>query len=59
MDALACTADEGRDTLRKAMGSCEYAMIHRYPNGETHLRYLEIQLSRMALDFTVFAFGLN
>lgn len=23
VDALACTGDEGRDTLRKAVGSCE------------------------------------
>ena len=38
VDALACTGDEGRDTLRKAVGSCEGALIRGYPNGETHLR---------------------
>ena len=38
MDALARAGDEGRGTLRKAMGSCEQALIRGYPNGETHLR---------------------
>ena len=28
-------AEEGRVKLRKAMGSCTKALIHRYPNGET------------------------
>ena len=37
VDALACTGDEGRDTLRKVAGSCESALIRKYPNGETHL----------------------
>ena len=35
MDALAPRADEGRDKLRKAVGSGKYTLIHRYPNGET------------------------
>ncbi len=36
VDALAPGGDEGRGTLRKAMGSRERALIHGYPNGETH-----------------------
>jgi hypothetical protein len=36
VDALAPGGDEGRGTLRKAMGSREQALIHGYPNGETH-----------------------
>ena len=36
-DALASRGDEGRGTLRKAMGSREQALIHGYPNGETRL----------------------
>jgi len=36
VDALASRGDEGRGTLRKAMGSCEQALIRGYPNGETH-----------------------
>ncbi len=35
MDALALRGDEGRGTLRKAMGSREQALIRGYPNGET------------------------
>ena len=35
MDALAPRADEGRDKLRKAVGSGKYTSIHRFPNGET------------------------
>ena len=38
VDALARAGDEERGTLRKAVGSCEGALIHGYPNGETHLR---------------------
>ena len=34
VDALASRGDEGRGTLRKAMGSCEQALIRGYPNGE-------------------------
>ena len=34
-DALAPRGDEGRGTLREAMGSREQALIHGYPNGET------------------------
>jgi hypothetical protein len=36
VDALAHTGDEGRGTLRYAMGSCEQALIHGFPNGATH-----------------------
>ena len=35
VDALASRGDEGRGTLRKAVGSCEQALIRGYPNGET------------------------
>lgn len=35
VNALASEDDEGRDKLRKASGSGKYAMIRRYPNGET------------------------
>ena len=37
VNALALEAEEGRDKLRNASGSSKYAMIRRYPNGETHL----------------------
>ena len=37
-DALALRAEERRDKLRKAAGSGKYTMIHRYLNGETHVR---------------------
>ena len=43
VDALACTGDEGRGTLRKAMGSCEQALIRGFLNGKTHLRQLELR----------------
>jgi hypothetical protein len=36
VDALAPGGDEGRGTLRKAMGSREQALIHGCPNGATH-----------------------
>ena len=36
VDALAPGGDEGRGTLRKAMGSREQALIRGYPNGATH-----------------------
>ena len=36
MDALAPGGEEGRGTLRKAMGSREQALIRGYPNGATH-----------------------
>src|SRR3546814_3914383 len=36
VDALALRGDEGRGTLRKALGSCEQALIQGYPNGATH-----------------------
>jgi hypothetical protein len=35
VDALAPGGDEGRGTLRKAMGSREQALIHGCPNGAT------------------------
>lgn len=35
VDALALGGDEGRGTLRKAMGSREQALIHGCPNGAT------------------------
>jgi len=37
VDALAPGADEGRGRRRNAPGSCEQALIRRYPNGETRL----------------------
>ena len=36
VDALAPGGDEGRGTLRKAMGSREQALIRGYLNGATH-----------------------
>ena len=35
VDALALEAEEGRDEQRYALGSCTYALIQRFPNGET------------------------
>jgi len=35
VDALAPRGDEGRGTLRKAVGSREQTLIRGYPNGET------------------------
>ncbi len=35
MDALALEDDEGRDYLRKALGSWTWALIRRCPNGAT------------------------
>ena len=32
VDALASGAEEGRDKLRKATGSCKWTEIRRYPN---------------------------
>ena len=32
VDALALSAEEGRDKLRKATGSCKWTEIRRYPN---------------------------
>ena len=48
MDALALRGDEGRGTLRKAVGSCEQALIRGCPNGGTHLRQfvLSVRLVR-------------
>ncbi len=40
VDALALRGDEGRGTLRYALGSREQALIRGFPNGETHLRPL-------------------
>ncbi len=36
VDALVPGGDEGRGTLRKAMGSREQALIRGCPNGATH-----------------------
>ena len=35
VDALAHGGDEGRVRLRKVWGSCQKALIPKYPNGET------------------------
>lgn len=35
VNALALEAEEGRDKLRYASGSGKYALIRRFPNGET------------------------
>ncbi len=35
VDALALRAEEGRGRRRNASGSCQQALIRRYPNGET------------------------
>ena len=35
VNALALEAEEGRDKQRYASGSSKYAMIRRFPNGET------------------------
>ena len=35
VDAMALIAEEGRNKLRKAVGSRKYALIHGYPNGGT------------------------
>ena len=37
-NALALGAEEGRDKLRKAMGSRKWALIHRYPNGAIRMK---------------------
>ena len=37
VNALALGAEEGRDKLRKAAGSCEQALNRRYPNEGTHM----------------------
>ena len=34
-NALALEAEEGRDKQRYALGSSKYALIQRFPNGET------------------------
>ena len=36
VDALALRGDEGRSTLRYALGSREQALIRGFPNGATH-----------------------
>ncbi len=36
VDALASDDEEGRGRLRKVSGSCEQALIRKYPNGATH-----------------------
>ena len=35
VNALALEAEEGRDKQRYASGSSTYALIRRFPNGET------------------------
>jgi hypothetical protein len=40
---LARAGYEGRGTLRKAVGSCEQALIRGYPNGATHFQMSEIR----------------
>ena len=35
-NALVLAAEEGRERLRKATGSCQEALIRRNPNGGTH-----------------------
>ncbi len=45
VNALALIGDEGRDKLRKAMGSCTQAVIRGCPNGATHTelcRYISL-----------------
>ena len=37
VDALALRTDEGRGKLRKAMGRGKHSLIHRSPNGATHM----------------------
>ena len=37
VNALAQGAEEGRDKLRKATGSCKWATIRGYPNVETRM----------------------
>ena len=46
MDALARAGDEGRGTLRKAVGSCEQALIRGYPNGATHFQTTVVRRQR-------------
>ena len=36
-DALALTAEEGRDKLRKASGRSKYPSIRGFPNGATRM----------------------
>ena len=35
MDALIDGGEEGRARLRKVLGSCQEALIQKYPNGAT------------------------
>jgi hypothetical protein len=51
VDALAVRGDEGRGTLRYASGRCEQPVIRRSPNGETHLRHLEIHTLAAMLGY--------
>ena len=43
VDALGDRGDEGRTRLRKATGSCQEALIRRFPNGAT--QYVEIHIT--------------
>ena len=38
--------DEGRTRLRKVMGSCQEALIHKFPNGATQYVVKHITLLR-------------
>lgn len=43
VDALILSADEGRATPRKWLGSCDEAVIQSSPNGETFLELEEFR----------------
>ena len=43
-DALALTADEGREKLRKASGRSKYPSIRGFPNGATHMDRLHVSI---------------
>ena len=40
--------DEGRTRLRKVMGSCQEALIHKFPNGATQYVVKHITLFKGA-----------
>ena len=43
---MAPRADEGRDKHRYASGSSKYALIRRFPNGETYLSNPQVPISK-------------
>ena len=47
VDALIDGGEEGRTRLRKAMGSCQGTLIHRYPNGATQLAVMSTTIHSM------------